>query len=164
MALPVGNQTEYTADKAKTICERIAAGESLRKACEADGMPAPSTVCGWVLDDREGFAEQYARARRLQAERLADELFDIADDSTNDYMLKQSKCGEDYEVANPEVIGRSRLRVDTRKWYLSKVLPKLYGEKMHTEHSGTIGTTDLSDDELTRRLAELEQAKQQSER
>jgi len=73
-----------------------------------------------------------------------------------------SKSGEEYETVNPEVIGRSRLRVDTRKWYLSKVLPKIYGDKLQTEHSGTIGTTDLSDAALTQRLAELEQAKKQA--
>ncbi len=164
MAADLGRPWVFTPEIAKRICEGIASGMSLRAVCKPDEMPAPSTVCRWVLDDVEGFKEQYEVSRRLQAELLADEIFDISDDSTNDYMLKQSKSGEEYETVNPEVIGRSRLRVDTRKWYLSKVLPKVYGERIHTEHSGVIGTTDLSDDELTRRLAELEQAKANSER
>jgi hypothetical protein len=159
-----GRPTEYTPEIAEKICNGIAAGQSLRKICQAEEMPAPSTVCGWVLDDRNGFSEQYDKSRRLQAQLLADELFDIADDSTNDYMLKQSKSGEEYEAVNPEVIGRSRLRIDTRKWYLSKVLPKIYGDRITTEHTGTITTTDLSDEELTRRLRELEQLKANSER
>jgi hypothetical protein len=162
--MPPGRLTEYTKALADEICERLAAGESLSKICKPDHMPAKSTVCLWVLEDREGFAEQYDKARRLQAQLLADEIVDIADDSTNDYMLRQSKSGEEYEAANPEVIGRSRLRVDTRKWYLSKVLPKVYGDRVETIHSGRIETTDLSDDELTRRLAELEQARANSER
>lgn len=152
MTRPVGNQTEYTKEKADSICKRIASGESLSSICKDEGMPAKSTVCTWVLDKREGFDEQYANARRLQAELLADEIIDIADDSTNDYMVRQSKSGEDYETANPEVIGRSRLRVDTRKWYLSKVLPKVYGEKIHTEHSGAIDLGGLSDAELDAKI------------
>ena len=144
-----GGQTEYTPEIAQSILERIAAGESLNQICKTDGMPAKSTVCLWVLDDREGFADQYAKARQLQAQLLADEIFDIADDSTNDYMLRQSKSGEDYETVNPEVIGRSRLRVDTRKWYLSKVLPKIYGDKVVQEHAGalTVNITRFTEDQ-----------------
>ena len=136
---PVGRQTVYQQDIADQICRRIASGESLSSICKEDKMPAKSTVIEWVLDDREGFAEQYATARRLQAELLADEIVDIADDSTNDYMLRQSKSGEEHESVNPEAIGRARLRVDTRKWYLSKVLPKVYGDKITSELSGPDG-------------------------
>jgi hypothetical protein len=137
--MPSGRLTEYTQDIAEKICKGISSGMSLRKVCADEEMPAPSTVCGWVLEDLNGFAEQYAKARRLQAELLADEIFDISDDSTNDYMLRQSKSGEEYETVNPEVIGRSRLRVDSRKWYLSKVLPKIYGEKVTQEQVGADG-------------------------
>lgn len=136
----LGRPTEYTPEIAREICDRIAAGESLSSICKSDEkFPHKSTVCGWVLDDREGFSQQYAIARQLQAQLLADEIVDIADDSTNDYMLRQSKSGEDYEAVNPEAIGRARLRVDTRKWYLSKVLPKVYGDKVVTEHTGPNG-------------------------
>jgi hypothetical protein len=134
-----GRPTHFTPEIADKICKGIASGISLRKVCDADEMPAPSTVCGWVLDDVNGFSEQYAKARRLQAELLADEIFDISDDSTNDYMLRQSKSGEEYETVNPEVIGRSRLRVDSRKWYLARVLPKIYGDKVTQEQVGADG-------------------------
>ena len=108
--MPPGRLTEYTPELAQEICERLAAGESLRKICAPDEMPAASTVCLWTLENRDGFAERYTRARQLQAELLADELFEIADDSTADY-------------------NHTRIRVDTRKWYLSKVLSKVYGDK-----------------------------------
>ena len=112
----MGRPSAYTPEVAQEICERIAAGESLRRICDADHMPAPATVCLWVTDDREGFAEQYARARRAQGTLLADEIFAIADGSGD--------------------VARDRLGVDTRKWYLSKVLPKLYGDKVEVEHTG----------------------------
>jgi hypothetical protein len=39
------------------------------------------------------------------------------------------------ERTDHEVINRSRLRVDTRKWYASKVLPKKYGDSSTLKHS-----------------------------
>lgn len=153
--MPSGRTTDYTPEIAEKICKGISSGMSLRKVCASDEMPAPSTVCGWVLDDVNGFSEQYAKARRLQAELLADEIFDISDDSTNDYMIRQSKSGEDYETVNPEVIGRSRLRVDSRKWYLAKVLPKIYGDKVVTEHTGSIDINNMTEDQVNARLLTL---------
>ena len=135
LKMPSGRLTEYTPVIAKEICDRIAAGESLRKICAPENFPSASTVCGWVIDNREGFAEQYAKARQLQAQLLADELFDIADDTSKDWIVKPDGT----ETPNGEVVGRSRLRLDTRKWYLSKVLPKIYGEKVTQEISGPDG-------------------------
>jgi hypothetical protein len=138
--MPSGRLTEYSPEIAKEILARLASGESLRKVCESEGMPAASTVCGWVVDNREGFAEQYARARKLQAELLADELFDISDDGSNDWMEKyDAEGGSAGWRENGEALQRSRLRVDTRKWYLSKVLPK-FADKIQQEVSGPNGS------------------------
>ena len=56
---------------------------------------------------------------------MADETLEISDDGTNDWM----KDNEGYKV-NGEHVARSRLRVDTRKWLLSKALPKIFGDKL----------------------------------
>ena len=127
----MGRPSEYDPQIALEICERLAMGQSLRTICESDDrFPAVSTVCLWNIDNRCGFSEQYARSRRSQAELLADEIFTIADDGSND-----TYTDEDGNTrTNQDVINRSRLRVDTRKWYLSKVLPKIYGDKL--THSG----------------------------
>ena len=97
-------------------------------------MPAMSTVIGWLFDGKhEEFEQQYARAREVQAEVLADELTDIADDAAGDFTKdKDGKTTVDHEN-----IQRSRLRVDTRKWVASKLLPKRYGDKM--QHTGDGG-------------------------
>jgi hypothetical protein len=93
--------------------------------------PSETAVRQWALEDREGFSEKYARAREIGYHKLADELLEISDDGTNDWV----ECeGEDGTKAPPAVdhehIARSKLRVDTRKWLLSKCLPKIYGEKL----------------------------------
>ena len=130
----MGRPSEYDPEIALEICERISAGESLSKICSSDSMPAKSTICLWNLDNRCGFAEQYARSRRAQAELLADEIFTIADDGSNDTYTDE----DGNTKTNQDAINRSRLRVDTRKWYLSKVLPKIYGDKLDLNHSGEV--------------------------
>lgn len=125
--------TIYCDDLAKEICLRIASGESVRSICQDDNMPSKSTVMLWLIDgEHEFFSDQYAKARQIQAETLADELFDIADDGSNDWMKRTNKDGEEYFLLNGEAVARSRLRVDTRKWYLSKVLPK-FADKQEKE-------------------------------
>lgn len=102
-------------------------------------MPGLSTVFKWLAAHPE-FVEQYTRAREAQADTLADELIDIADDSANDYYDKAvGSEGETQRVVDAEHINRSRLRVDTRKWIASKLKPKKYGDKVSAELSGVDG-------------------------
>ena len=102
-------------------------------------MPDRGTVHRWLLSDKhKDFRNKYAIAKDLQADFMFDELLDIADDGTNDFMLHKLSNGDEVETVNKEAINRSRLRVDTRKWYLSKVLPKKYGDKLELEHTGSI--------------------------
>lgn len=130
-----GRPTKYNAKLAARICERLARGESLRRICLDETMPDASTVHRWVLLDTEGFHKQYARAREIQAEIMFDEILDIADDGSNDFMTIV-KGDNVYEIENKEVTNRSRLRVDSRKWYLSKVLPKKFGDKLDLTTQG----------------------------
>lgn len=126
MAAPLP-YTEAIGDK---ICERLINGESLRRICLDDGMPSPALVCKWLADpENERFREQYAHARDAQADTLADEIIDIADDGSNDYM------GED-EKYNGDAVQRSKLRVDARKWVAAKLKPKKYGDKLDVTSNG----------------------------
>lgn len=100
-------------------------------------MPPASTVLGWVEDNRgadpeikgSGFSERYASARTKLLENMADELLEIADDGINDWMEVETKSGRLVKVPDQEHIQRSRLRVETRKWLLSKLRPDKYGDK-----------------------------------
>lgn len=100
-------------------------------------MPNASTIYLWLLDeDKKEFFKQYARAKDAQAELMFDELLEIADNSEHDILVRENADGGEYEVPNHEFIQRSRLRVDTRKWYLSKVLPKKFGDKLDLTSDG----------------------------
>lgn len=122
----MGRPTVYAPAIATELCRRLEIEGSLRRVCKAADMPEESTVRTWVRDDREGFAAHYARARQGGYEKMADEVVEIADDGTND----SYEDDEGHEVVDHDHIQRSRLRVDTRKWLLSKVLPKIYGDRV----------------------------------
>jgi len=133
-----GRPTRYTAAVAERICDRLANGETLRSVCRDKGMPPENTVRRWVLEDRNGFSAQYARARDLGLDAMADEMMDVADNASNDYMEREDPDNPGYQL-NGEHVQRSRLRVDTRKWYLSKLAPKRYGDRQQLEVSGIDG-------------------------
>lgn len=114
--------TDYNQTVAATICERLIEGESLRSVCRDPEMPALSSVMLWLTKHSE-FTEQYAKATEERAAGMFEDMFDIADDVDVD----------------PASVAKARLRVDTRKWALSKMLPKKYGDKITQEHTGTDG-------------------------
>jgi hypothetical protein len=137
----MGRPSTFTQEIGDLICERLADGESLRAICQGDDMPNRATVFRWLADEEnKTFRDQYTRAREEQAETLLDEIVEIADDSRQDTIPKVGRDGEEYgEQPNSEWIARSRLRVDARKWVVSKLAPKKYGEKIQAEVSGPNG-------------------------
>ncbi len=133
---PVGRPSKYTPELASEICARMASGRSLRDVCRDEDMPDISTVIRWLADDEKAeFRAQYARAREAMADVMAEEVLEISDDGSNDWMLRFDDDGNSTYVLNGEHVQRSRLRVDARKWLLSKVSPRKYGEKIGVEHS-----------------------------
>ncbi len=132
---PPGRPSIYTPELATAICTHIADGKSLRAIAALDGMPAQSTIMLWLDGTRPDFSEQYARAREAQADKLAEEILAIADDGRSDTYLD----AEGNEKTDSEVIQRSKLRVEARKWLASKMAPKKYGDKVTQEHTGADG-------------------------
>ena len=133
-----GRPSDYTQETADIICDRLADGESLRGICRDEHMPSKTSVFRWLAVN-EAFRDQYARAREAQADHLADEILEISDDGSNDWMERTGKDQEPGWVLNGEHVQRSRLRVDSRKWFASKVAPKKYGEKVQQEVTGANG-------------------------
>ena len=133
-----GRPSERTPEIEDLILNGLANGKSMVSLCRGEDMPCPSTVYRWLSADKD-FCDRYARAREDQADTMADEIIDIADDKSNDTILKSNGDGEPYEVANTEWINRSRLRVDARKWVAAKLKPKKYGDKLTSEISGPNG-------------------------
>lgn len=131
----IGRPCSYTQEIGDKICAELASGKSLRTVCKAEGMPSTVTVFAW-LRKYPDFLSQYAKAKEEAADAWAEEILDIADDGSNDWMESNNPENPGWR-ANGEAIQRSRLRVDTRKWIASKLKPKRYGEKV--EHTGAEG-------------------------
>ena len=119
------------------IIDAIEDGKSLRDIAKMEGMPKPSTIVLWAEQDPE-YAEQYARAMEIRHEMMAAELLDIADHASNDWMEANDPDNPGYRL-NGEHIQRSRLRVDTRKWLLSKLAAKKYGDRVEMNVQGNLG-------------------------
>ncbi len=133
------------------ICEQIAIGRSLVAICRDDpGMPRLTTVFDWLSREPE-FAERYTRARECQADVLADQIVEISDEGRNDSYLDDNGN----PVTNHDVIARSRLRVEARKWVAAKLKPKRYGDTIRQEVTGADGGPVQTEDVSTARLAAL---------
>lgn len=88
-----------------------------------------------IIDQSDEYKQKYARATQLRADALFDEIIQIADDPSGDFTFKDDgSIGIDHEN-----IQRSKLRVDARKWALSKMMPKKYGDRVTNEHVGEDG-------------------------
>ena len=135
-----GRPTIYCKEIDEEICLRLANGESLNAICRDKHMPNRSNVMRWVLATSnpvyDEFRVNYTLAREIQYQNMTDDILDIADDGSNDWMESNDPDNGGYK-ANGESIGRSRLRVDTRKWFMSKVLPK-FKDKVEVDKNTTV--------------------------
>jgi hypothetical protein len=108
-------------------------GRTLLDVCDDEGLPTSRTVHSWVSEDREGFAARYRRAWEIGCHTIADEILAIADDSRNDWVLRRREAGKPdgpiEAVFHREHVYRCRLRIDARRWLLSKILPRTYGDR-----------------------------------
>lgn len=121
---PPGRPSSYSDNLSQTICDRLAAGESLRKICESPEMPDRSTVMSWQATNQE-FSARCARAREWQADLMDDLILDTANECTS------------------ETAAAARVKISAYQWRAAKLAPKRYGERVAHEHRGAVGTYDL---------------------
>ena len=147
----LGRPTMYTDDLAVEICQRLIEGETLKSICSSEHMPQCGTVFRWLADEKhKTFSDMYAHAREAQMEAMAEEILEIADDSAGDELVDKDGNAR----ANSEYIQRAKLRVDTRKWIMSKIAPRKYGEKQTVDQNVTM-KDEVTDTEAARRVALL---------
>lgn len=140
-----GRRTTYCPATAELIAARLADGETLSSICRTPGMPRRQTVHQWRMKI-PAFADLYARAREIGMESMADDVLTIADDDSGD----RDADGK----PNSASVQRARLQVDARRFLMSKLAPKVYGDRTTVEHTGTVEQrVTLSDRERLRRLA-----------
>jgi hypothetical protein len=105
--------------KITEVLKHMRDGHSLRQSSIKAGI-TPQSVLRAVDKDSE-LAEQYAQARAAMIDKIADDIITIADE-------EMIPTGEG--KVDSAMVQKQRLRVDTRKWLLSKMAPKKYGDKL----------------------------------
>ncbi len=109
--------------KIDAILSAMEEGLSLRKASQASGVSPQSFLR--AVDASTELQEQYAGARARMLDAQAEELEDIGE--------RAASAESAVEVAG------LRLLADNRKWLLSKLAPKKYGDKVQQELTGADG-------------------------
>ena len=126
-----GNGPVYSEELAEEICDRLATGESLFAICKTQGMPTEKTVRMWAETRPQSFGAKYTRARELGYDSVAEQVIALG-------TAREECIGPDGYIDNGE-IQRLRMLSENRKWLLSKMLPKRYGEKVTQEITGEDG-------------------------
>ena len=113
-----GRPTSYTPQMAQRICKAVAASTGgLRATLDSDPeLPAFGCVQEWLYSHAD-FASGYAHAKIQQLQAMAEDIVDLS----NDESLEPND---------------KRIRIDTRKWLLSKLIPKTYGDKLDLTSGG----------------------------
>ncbi len=103
------------------ICDRVMAGRSLADVCRDADMPLASTVRRWADQDRDGFAGRYRAARLFGQFAVLDEMLEIADDCSDDLIVRSGRHG-DRLMPNPANVRRARLRLRERRTQCERFL------------------------------------------
>lgn len=139
-----GTPISYTPEIGQEICARLMEGESLVKICTDPTLPTRRTVMNWLNNAKMvEFHEMYKRAREVQAEGFVDEIWEILNDDSEDYVMMEDKKGRLVMRPNHEHVQRTRMRIDAIKWYAGKVRPSVYGERVTQQHDVTGDLADL---------------------
>lgn len=147
--------SRYTEAVGLEICELVTEGKTLTAICAGENMPAARTVLRWLRDHAE-FATIYDRARQSRADAWAEEIIQIADDTSQDYTDRERSDGSTARVLDAEHVQRSRLRIDSRKWLMAKAAPKKYGEHLTVDQTSEVTLKqDLDLSHLTKREREV---------
>lgn len=107
------------------------------------------TICREIGVDYNDFAKfMYRHGDRAQsyfllgwktsAILMMDDVLDLVDDTSRD--LIEGPMGQ---MPNMAAVNRDKLRAETRKFMSSKMLPRLFGEKVDIHHTGEIKKTSI---------------------
>lgn len=124
------NSVTYSEELMDYICQEIACGRGLSEICKNDpNMPERMNVMKWVYKYPDALLK-YSLAQKFRAESFADEILDIADDSSKDIVTRVNEKGKSYQMVDLDHINRARLRVDSRKWLMTAFNRSKFGDKV----------------------------------
>jgi hypothetical protein len=150
-----GRPTIYSDEIVEELCMRISLGEYAVDICEDEHMPGRSTIVYWLngrgisAEQQTKFVAMYARAREVWAEFMVEDILKISDGSSADVLFDDT--GKPFP--NAMAVQRDRLKVDSRKWIVGKVLAKFADRTILEGGDKPIEVTQISAVEAARRIA-----------
>jgi hypothetical protein len=137
------------------VLDAVASGRTVTAACKQN-LIDPAKLHSWVMRDPL-LQERYDEARKIQAEVMLDEMIEISNDGANDtYIDARGVARTDFDV-----VQRSRLRLEQRRWQMSKVNPHRFGDKLAVDqkvettvnHAETLDAARRRKEEASKRRA-----------
>ena len=135
----LGRPSKFTPEVVDKILGLLAEGESERSIFDNDWAPSWRAWHNYKEDqhalENSPFVHQYERAKDACYRNWESKIIKIATDESRDYLVNEK--GRD--VGNTTAVLRDRLKIDSYKWIMSKLKPKVYGESIKQEVSGPNG-------------------------
>ena len=139
------------------VYELMREGMSIASILKLPEMPSSQVFFKWKAGDPQ-IASDYARAREDRADLWAEEILTIADDSSGDWVEFETPDGRVKRRLDSEHVRRSRLKVDARKWLVSKHHPRTYGDRVAVDLDAKVDLETLTDEQLMARTKAAFQA------
>lgn len=108
------------------VSAHIAQGMTIGRLAEFIECSRP--MLSFWINHTEERKEAVLRARKLKAEKLAEDALEIADEA---------------DGSSNSAVGKARLQVETRKWMAGKLDPDNFGEKQGPQVNISIGDLHL---------------------
>ncbi len=130
-------------------------------AAELEWMEGELEQLMQVILHDDDTRQMYDEARKLQAEAWGDEMIQIADDASSDYYTATDRSGNEYQKVDHEVVNRSKLRIGTRQWLMSRLHHERFGDRIQQEISGDLNVNHNDILDLARKRKEAAQKKRE---
>lgn len=136
-----GRPTDYNKEIADYICEIVATNHhGLGKLCKMfDKMPDRDTINLWRFKHKE-FSAQYLTAKTAQMDLVMEELDDIMDENLHYYEDDKGRSRIDAPSASIAIA-----KANNRKWFASKIAPKLYGDRSSEDTNSNTSQQEVQD-------------------
>lgn len=133
------------------ILDKLCEGMTLREVCRSDPhrYPAEKNVRKRALWDAE-WGSHYVRARQVGYLRMADEIIEIADTPCPMVVEIYDKDGNLREKKIADNTQHRMNQINTRKWMLAKMLPKVFGDNATVTHQHQVERIEKATLELVR--------------
>jgi uncharacterized protein (UPF0147 family) len=135
----------YTREIADQVLDELMSGRTLVDICADPEMPSATAVRQWLRDNLDGFTARYWEAREIGYQMIGDQALRIVDDRRNDWIIWHREDGTAARMLDPQRVSRALARVSTRRWLLSKMLPKTFGERPDFYARQGAGSDDMAE-------------------